>query len=90
MRSVFALILMLISFHAGAAPLAKCSSQEGAKVSRQLVMDCLAINQASHPPCNDANPCKLIRDWNIGVCDGYRTEHQTVPRACIRYPSAPH
>lgn len=39
-----------------------CSAQAGAAKSAALVRQCIAVSPATHPPCNAANSCALIRN----------------------------
>lgn len=39
-----------------------CKNKIGEKNARVLVARCLEVSPATHPPCNVANPCKLISE----------------------------
>ena len=41
---------------------ASCLDELGASASARLVKRCIAVSPATHPPCNAANPCTMIRD----------------------------
>ncbi|EIZ81350.1 hypothetical protein WSK_0057 [Novosphingobium sp. Rr 2-17] len=38
-----------------------CSSQIGAAKAQALVKQCISVSPATHPPCNAANSCAMIR-----------------------------
>jgi len=39
-----------------------CSKDVGAAAARKLVERCIDVSPATHPPCNAANPCAMIRN----------------------------
>jgi hypothetical protein len=39
-----------------------CSAEIGAKAAAALVAQCRAVSPATHPPCNAANSCAMIRN----------------------------
>jgi hypothetical protein len=39
---------------------ASCKAELGAAKAATLVNRCTEVSPATHPPCNDANPCALI------------------------------
>jgi hypothetical protein len=41
---------------------ASCAQTAGAARAKVLVSECLQISPATHPPCNDGNPCSMITD----------------------------
>lgn len=45
----------------GAQPLS-CSAQIGEARAGKLVTQCIAVSPATHPPCNAANSCAMIRN----------------------------
>ena len=47
---------------AGTASETACAVELGQTASARLVERCIAVSPATHPPCNAANPCALIRD----------------------------
>ncbi|TMJ17160.1 MAG: hypothetical protein E6G94_02320 [Alphaproteobacteria bacterium] len=56
---------------AGAAtttPTRSCRAEIGREASSALVSRCIQVSPATHPPCNSANPCKLIRNEIVRSC----------------------
>lgn len=47
---------------ASANATASCREAAGAARAAEYVRECLQVSPATHPPCNDANPCALIVD----------------------------
>lgn len=52
-----------------------CKEEVGAATAADYVRDCLLNSPATHPPCNDANPCaqivrEVVRACDIGGVDG--------------------
>ncbi len=47
----------------------RCDQQIGRAAARRLVNRCLIVSPASHPPCNAANACEMIRDEIRRSCD---------------------
>jgi hypothetical protein len=39
-----------------------CDDTAGRAQAHRYVQQCLEVSPATHPPCNAANPCSLIRD----------------------------
>jgi len=39
-----------------------CTETAGPQTARRLVEQCLQVSPATHPPCNAANACALIKD----------------------------
>lgn len=50
---------------------ASCASELGAAASARLVERCIAVSPATHPPCNAANACAMIRDEIDRSCAMY-------------------
>ncbi|MCA9720523.1 MAG: hypothetical protein KC468_38025 [Myxococcales bacterium] len=42
--------------------LESCAEERGAAAAAELVARCVQVSPATHPPCNAANPCSLIKD----------------------------
>ncbi|GJE59206.1 hypothetical protein [Methylobacterium trifolii] len=40
---------------------ASCRQSIGPARAAELVRQCIEVSPATRPPCNDANPCELIR-----------------------------
>jgi hypothetical protein len=65
--ALFALLAFVAA--ADAAETARsCSDEVGAEKARTYVAQCIAISPATHPPCNDSNPCALIIDEIVRGC----------------------
>ena len=45
-----------------------CEAQIGAAAAKKLVDTCIAVSPATHPPCNAANSCALIRSEIARSC----------------------
>jgi hypothetical protein len=52
---------MPLALSAKTSPIA-CTSEIGAKAAAALVAQCRAVSPATHPPCNAANSCAMIRN----------------------------
>ena len=48
-----------------------CALELGQTASARLVERCIAVSPATHPPCNAANPCAMIRDEIDRSCAMY-------------------
>ena len=55
---IFALALWCAA--SGLASAASCKAEIGAAKAATLVGRCTEVSPATHPPCNDGNPCDLI------------------------------
>lgn len=53
-------VALLLGTQLSARP--TCTSEIGSAAAKKLVDRCRNISPATHPPCNAANPCALIRD----------------------------
>jgi hypothetical protein len=51
----------LVLVHHGSAA-TSCSQSVGPRQAHRYVEQCLAVSPATHPPCNAANACSLIKD----------------------------
>jgi hypothetical protein len=80
-RLGLALLVLLV---APAAQAASCPDEVGAAEARLYVRQCLEVSPATHPPCNAANPCALIRDE---IARGCRLigEGPSLPKFCRPY-----
>ena len=59
MKAFVISVLLLTSGLAMAAD-GSCRSTAGAQKSAELVRQCKAISEATHPPCSAANPCDMM------------------------------
>lgn len=84
----WALIVLLLA--ASAAEAASCREEVGEAQARRYVRQCLLVSPATHPPCNEANPCVLIRDEIARGCRFIANADRAAPPAfCQRYLRAP-
>ena len=56
---------------AGTGSQTACAVELGQAASARLVERCIAVSPATHPPCNAANPCAMIRDEIDLSCTRY-------------------
>ena len=60
-----------------------CREELGQEQASVLVRQCIDISPATHPPCNDQNPCTLIKDEIKRGCEFARsTEGGEIPDYC--------
>ncbi len=55
--TLLALLTLSGSARAADPPAKTCREELGAKKATKLVKQCIEVSPATHPPCNDANPC---------------------------------
>jgi hypothetical protein len=69
--AVLALSTALLSANAAQAAGAdiSCAQELGKRRAAVLVKQCLQVSPATHPPCNAANACVLIREEIKRSCD---------------------
>lgn len=60
--TVAAAAAFLLVGSASASLAASCTSEVGRREAAILVQRCTEISPATHPPCNAANSCALIRE----------------------------
>ncbi len=48
-----------------------CSDELGQAAAQKLANQCIAVSPATHPPCNVANTCQMMRDEIKRACDLY-------------------
>lgn len=58
-----------------------CSDEIGQAAAERLVERCVMVSPATHPPCNVANPCELIRGEIERACAMYGPG-ETKPTEC--------
>ena len=56
------LLLVLLTIPGARAAETSCRAEIGPARSAVLVDRCTDVSPATHPPCNAANPCSLIRE----------------------------
>ena len=60
-----------------------CRKELGQKVASGYVEQCTQISPATHPPCNDLNPCSIIKDEIKRGCEfAKKTKGAVVPKFC--------
>jgi len=57
----------------------RCDQQIGKAAAKHLADRCLMVSPASHPPCNAANACEMIRDEIKRSCDLFGADK---PKEC--------
>ena len=60
--SLSPIIVLAVLMLSPAAWAASCREAAGAERAQELVLQCLKVSPATHPPCNAANPCDMISD----------------------------
>ena len=63
-----------------------CEKAIGKKEAKKLVDECLQVSPATHPPCNAANSCALIKDEIKRSCD---LIGKGAPEFCAEYREKP-
>jgi len=58
-----------------------CLSQIGKAASDRLVTRCIMVSPATHPPCNAANSCQMIKDEIGRSCAMYGPDEKK-PAEC--------
>jgi hypothetical protein len=74
-----ALAAVVLSGACEAKPTA-CREEVGRETAAVYVRDCMLNSPATHPPCNDANPCwmivgEVVRSCDLGIPDAATCEH---------------
>lgn len=69
------------SLSATASDAGTCLSELGKTASDRLVARCIMVSPATHPPCNAANSCQMIRDEIDRSCAMYGPEEKK-PAEC--------
>ena len=85
--NVKALVIGVLLLTSGAAMAAdgSCRSTAGAQKSAELVRECKAISEATHPPCNALNPCDMMVEEITRSCAARRQAHIAAPAFCGQY-----
>ena len=58
-----------------------CLAEVGEARSKRLVERCIQVSPATHPPCNNANPCAMIQGEIDRSCAMYGPD-ETKPKEC--------
>ncbi len=79
--------VLLLAAAASAAAAQSCRQTAGPRRAQELVRQCLQVSQATHPPCNAANPCGMIADEVKHGCAELAEPGMGVrpPGFCCRY-----
>lgn len=86
MRTVAIAACAILFAAAANAEEKSCTAEIGAAKASTLVDQCINISPATHPPCNAANPCEMIRSEIQRGCDLARPDGD-VPDYCAEYPA---
>ena len=84
MKSFVIGVVMLTSGAAMGAD-SSCRATAGAQKSAELVQQCKAISEATHPPCNADNPCSMMVEEIARWCRIRRESHIAAPAFCGQY-----
>ncbi len=81
------LSLLLLAAAASAAAAQSCRQTAGPQRAQAMVRQCIQVSQATHPPCNAANPCDMIVDEIRHGCAELAEPGMSVrpPAFCGRY-----
>ena len=64
-----------------------CREEVGRKKAAEYVKYCIQISPATHPPCNDSNPCSMIvNEIKWGCKYAKETPRGVIPKFCDQYP----
>jgi len=80
-------LLLISTLAIGSAPdkPASCAAEVGHQVAAVYVRDCALNSSATHPPCNEANPCSMIVGEVVRSCDLALPGPKPDPKLCERY-----
>lgn len=87
MRSSLALLFLCLAPAQASALERSCLASAGPARSAQLVRQCRSISEATHPPCNAANPCALMIDEIASWCEINRKSRLNLRPFCRHYPA---
>lgn len=72
----------------GAAAMTSCAAEIGQKAADKLVKRCIAVSPATHPPCNAANSCALVKDEIARSCALFNDGSTPLPAECTVPPGS--
>jgi hypothetical protein len=78
-------IMALIASGTAMAAGSSCQSTAGAQQAAELVRQCKAISEATHPPCNALNPCEMMIEEIKRWCAIRREARIAAPKFCAAY-----
>jgi hypothetical protein len=84
MKSILFSALLLAAAEVSASA-QSCGQTAGTAKAQELVRQCMQISEATHPPCNAANPCDMIVDEIKRNCAMRRDARIAVPSFCNQY-----
>jgi hypothetical protein len=88
-RSLVPLSLFLIASVTSAADSERsCRTEVGKRMAAVYVRQCLEVSPATHPPCNDQNPCAMIKAEIKRGCEFLKEPQGNAAQApgfCNRY-----
>jgi hypothetical protein len=80
------LLITLLLFGATSSATAQsCRETAGAAKAQKLARQCVQVSEATHPPCNVANPCDMMVDEIKRSCAMRRDEKVVTPAFCASY-----
>jgi hypothetical protein len=79
------LIAMLLPAAAQSASAQSCGQTVGTAKAQALARQCAQISEATHPPCNVANPCDMMVEEISRSCVMRREAGLLVPPFCSQY-----
>ncbi len=62
-----------------------CQATAGPQKAAELVRQCKAVSEATHPPCNTLNPCSMMVEEITRSCTGRRSAQIAAPAFCGKY-----
>jgi hypothetical protein len=85
MKALATGILVVMISGAATAADGSCRATAGPQKSAELVRQCKAVSEATHPPCNAANPCDMLVEEIARSCAARRESHIAIPAFCGQY-----
>lgn len=86
MRSIIAVAICIAGTTGAFAIDRSCLATAGRAQAARIVRDCKAISEATHPPCNAANPCDMIIEEVERWCEINRKSRLNYKSFCKDYP----
>jgi hypothetical protein len=85
MKKALMLGVLLLVSATSAASAQSCRQTAGAAKAQELARQCAQVSEATHPPCNDANPCGMLVDEIRRSCAMRREAPVRIPAFCDQY-----
>lgn len=88
----FVAAAIVLTSACNAKPMA-CRDEAGHETAASYVRDCMLNSPATHPPCNETNPCwmmvkEVVRSCTLSIPDAKMCEHYKELQK--RYPEQAH